>query len=487
MIDFPRLQTDVKSFDPTSRIGRVTRVVGLVIEARGPSARIGELCHIFPDSSRGDGPTWPPEPRSLGGTPDGSRLASIPAEVVGFRDGSLLLMPFSDTADVSSGSQVLATGTTLTVPAGEALLGRVLDGLGNPIDGLGAVRVSCRYPVCSRSPDALTRKRIAGGLPLGVRAIDGLLTCGTGQRMGIFAGSGVGKSTLLGMIARNTSADVNVIGLIGERGREVREFIEKDLGNEGLARSVVVAATSDSPPLERIKGAHVATAIAEYFRDQGLHVMLMMDSLTRFAWAQREVGLAIGEPPTRNGYTPSVFALLPRLLERAGMAASGSITGLYTVLVEADDMGDPIADAVRAILDGHIVLARDLASGNHYPAIDVLESVSRLMPDITSSQHQRAAADIRDVLAAYRRSEDLISIGAYVRGTNLRTDRAIALIDRVNAFLQQGIAEPTDFAETIEQLVAISAAGAQPDTHLQAGREEATQVSAAQPSLSTAH
>ncbi len=465
MIDFSRLHTAVETFDPAARIGRVTRVVGLVIEARGPSARIGELCYIIPDAPTSAGPADAAGIALVGGhLPAAPPRGSIPAEVVGFRDGSLLLMPFTGTMRISSGSQVIATGKTLTIPVGEALLGRVLDGLGNPVDGLGPLPMSQCYAVSNQPPAALRRKRITQPLPLGVRAIDALLTCGAGQRMGIFAGSGVGKSTLIGMIARNTSADVNVIGLIGERGREVREFIEKDLGQEGLARSVVVAATSDSPALERIKGAQVATAVAEYFRDQGLHVMLMMDSLTRFAWAQREVGLAIGEPPTRNGYTPSVFALLPQLLERAGMAENGSITGLYTVLVEADDMNDPIADAVRAVLDGHIILSRDLAARNHYPAIDILASVSRLMPDITTRAHQDAAAEIRALLAAYRSSEDLISIGAYVHGTNRRTDRAIALYDTVMDFLRQPMAESADFSETIERAIAIPAAYVEPES-----------------------
>ncbi|MDD2421122.1 MAG: FliI/YscN family ATPase, partial [Heliobacteriaceae bacterium] len=347
------------------------------------------------------------------------------------------------------GSQVLATGDTLKVAVGEALLGRILDGLGNPLDGLGPVVPGQAYPLGAMPPNPLKRQRISKILPVGVKAVDALLTCGRGQRMGIFAGSGVGKSTLLGMIARNTNADVNVIGLIGERGREVREFIEKDLGPAGLARSVVVVATSDQPALVRLKGAFVATAIAEYFRDQGRDVMLMLDSVTRFAMAQREVGLAIGEPPATRGFTPSVFALLPKLLERSGTAEKGTITGLYTVLVDGDDMNEPIADAVRGILDGHIVLSRELAGQNHYPAIDILNSVSRVMLDLVTTEHLEMAAVFRQVLATYREAKDLVDIGAYQRGANAQIDFALEKIAACRKFLQQDVNVAVDFPAAI--------------------------------------
>ncbi len=410
--------------------GKVSQVIGVVIESRGPAAHLGEVCEIRVKRNE------PP----------------ILAEVVGFKENQVLLMPLGEMEEIGLGSDVIARGTSLKVRVGDGLLGRVLDGLGRPIDGLGPLDASGEMLVNRTPPSAMERKRIDEPLAFGVRAIDGMLTCGKGQRIGIFAGSGVGKSTLLGMIARNTEADVNVIALIGERGREVRDFIEKDLGPEGLARSVVVVATSDQNAVVRLKGALVATTIAEYFRDQGRDVMLMMDSVTRVAWAQREIGLAVGEPPTTRGYTPSVFALLPKLLERSGTAERGSITGLYTVLVEGDDMNEPVADSVRSILDGHVVLSRDLANRNHYPAIDILASVSRLMPDITAQSHRDMAGRIRDLLATYRSAQDLINIGAYVDGSNPKIDHAKANIDKVNDLLKQGVDEPSGFDDTITRM-----------------------------------
>jgi flagellum-specific ATP synthase len=389
--------------------------VGLVVESEGPAAHLGELCRVH---SRGD-------------------AQGVLAEVVGFRQQRLLLMPLGELGQIGHGSRVTNTQRSLTVPVGRELLGRVLNPLGEPIDGLPPPSVQQHYPVHRRPPPALDRTRIREPLTFGVRAIDGLLTVGRGQRIGIFAGSGVGKSTLLGSIARGSDADVNVVALIGERGREVREFIERDLGEEGLARSVVIVATSDQPAVMRLKGALAATAIAEYFRDQGAHVLLMMDSVTRFAWAQREIGLAIGEPPTTRGYTPSVLAALPQLLERSGTSQQGSITGLYTVLVDGDDMNEPVADAARSILDGHIVLRRELAARDHYPAIDVLESVSRVMGDIVDETHRRAAQAVRELMATYRSSEDLIQLGAYVSGSNPSVDRAIQRHPAIRAFLVQ--------------------------------------------------
>ncbi len=414
--------------------GRLTRVVGVLVESAGPAAHIGEICEIH--YSRNDPPML--------------------AEVVGFREDRVLLMPYGEIARLARHAEVVATGRSLCVPASEALLGRVLDGLGRPLDGGPPVEADELLPVLREPPHPLLRERIREPLSLGVRSIDGLITCGTGQRVGVFAGSGVGKSTLLGMIARNTEADVNVIGLIGERGREVRDFIERDLGEEGLRRSVVVVATSDQVSVQRLRGAQVATAIAEYFRDRGRRVLLMLDSVTRIAWAQREIGLAAGEPPTTRGYTPSVFAMLPKLLERAGMSDRGSITGLYTVLVDGDDMNEPVADAVRAILDGHIVLSRALAHQNHYPAVDVLASVSRVMPEITAASHRSAAGHLRRLLAAYRDSEDLINIGAYVQGSNPLIDEAIALLPDIRSFLQQEVDERCEFTETVSRLVSLA-------------------------------
>ncbi len=421
--------------------GQVTQVIGLTVEAKGINASIGEVCEIvIPDEE---------DP--------------VQAEVVGFRDGSAILMPLGELRGVSPGCSVIPSGKSFYIPVGEQLLGRVLNGLGEPIDGLGTLdgmSMAGYYPVDSRPPNPMTRKRITEVLPTGLRVVDGLLTCGKGQRIGIFAGSGVGKSTLLGMISRYSNADVNVISLVGERGREVLDFIETDLGPAGLARSVVVVATSEQPALVRLKGAFVACAIAEYFRDQGKNVMLMMDSVTRFAMAQREVGLATGEPPATKGYTPSVFALLPRLLERPGMSHDGSITAFFTVLVDGDDLNEPIADAVRGILDGHIVLSRSLASANHYPAVDVLNSVSRLMPDITSEEHRADAGRLRDLLAAYRQAEDLINIGAYVAGSNPRVDEAIAVYETIIDFLKQDVQEHSAYEHTLETLKTIVHKGA---------------------------
>lgn len=410
--------------------GRVVKVVGLVIEAMGPPAHIGELCHIY---------TW-------------NRVSPIEAEVVGFHEGKTLLMALDDMTGIEPGSEVVSSGRVPTASVGEALLGRVIDGLGRPMDGGEPILCGECYPLFNAPPGPLERMRIAEPLALGVRAVDSTTTCGKGQRLGIFSGSGVGKSTLLGMFARNTNADVNVIALIGERGREVREFVEKDLGPDGLKRSVVVVATSDQAAIVRLRGAYLATTIAEYFRDAGCDVLLMMDSLTRFAMAQREIGLAIGEPPTTRGYTPSVFSAMPKLLERAGNSGSGSITGLYTVLVEADDMNEPISDAARSILDGHIVLSRELAMANHYPAIDVLASISRVMIDVVDEGHLDAASKLREALSTYKEASDLINIGAYVPGSNRKIDWARSMIDDINRFLRQDINETADYLGTVENL-----------------------------------
>ena len=421
----------ISSIESMKISGKITQIVGLVIESQGPSVKLGELCYICP---RDEG-------------------TMIPAEVVGFRQNRVLLMPIGEMQGIGPGCEVISAHQTLKVNVGNQLLGRILDGLGNPIDGKGPIAVNTRYPLHAIPPHPLSRLRISEKLSVGVRAIDGLITLGRGQRIGIMAGSGVGKSTLLGMIARNTEADINVIALVGERGREVREFIERDLGEEGLKRSVVVVATSDQPALVRIKGAMTATAIAEYFRDQGRDIVLMMDSVTRFAMAQREVGLTIGEPPATRGYTPSVFAMLPKLLERSGTGERGSITGIYTVLVDGDDMNEPIADAVRSILDGHIVLSRSMAAQNHYPAIDVLASVSRVMSEIVEKNHNEVAQKLRSIMATYREAEDLINIGAYSTGNNPRIDQAIAKIDAVKAFLQQDVNEKMTSDETIARLL----------------------------------
>jgi flagellum-specific ATP synthase len=429
----------LRALDPFRLNGRVSELIGLVVESRGPEASVGERCEILVPGHRAGRPP-------------------LQAEVVGFREGRTLLMPLGEPAGVGPGQTVVATGGAVRVDLGAGLLGRVLDGLGRPMDGLPAPSVEARRAVDAPPPDPLGRPPIRTPMELGVRAIDTLMPCGRGQRMGIFAGSGVGKSTLMGMMARGTSADVNVIALVGERGREVREFIEHDLGPEGLARSVVVVATSDQPALVRIKAAFVATAIAEFFRDRGADVLLMMDSVTRLATAQREVGLAIGEPPATRGYTPSVFAMLPRLLERAGTSPSGSITALYTVLVEGDDMNEPVADAVRSILDGHVVLSRELAHAHHYPAIDVLQSVSRLAPQLLSPEHLDAGGRLRGLMAAHKRAEDLIAIGAYVPGSDPRVDEARSKLEDILGFLRQGTGEPYSRDEALGRLLALAGA-----------------------------
>lgn len=431
-----RLQTDklieILEKSPTCQLkGRISQAIGLTLEATGPRLSLGELCLIRNNYSN---------------------EKFVSAEVVGFKSNRTLLMPLGELEGIGPGSELIATGTTLRVRVGMELRGRVLNGLGEPIDDQGPLGTILTYPVMNRPPSPLKRKRILEALPVGVKTIDGLITVGKGQRMGIFAGSGVGKSTLMGMIARNTAADINVIALIGERGREVREFLEKDLGPRGLERSVVVVATSDEPALVRLKGAFVATSIAEYFRDQGLDVLLLMDSLTRFALAQREVGLAIGEPPATRGFTPSVFALLPRLLERAGTSDQGTITGLYTVLVEGDDMNEPITDAVRGIVDGHIALNRNLAALNSYPAIDVLNSISRVMLDIVPERQMRAANRFRSLLATYQDAKDLIDIGAYKKGSNPRIDEALERIEPMHTFMQQQIQGEAFYDHTIAEL-----------------------------------
>lgn len=425
----------VKNCQSMKLIGKVTQVIGLVIESQGPTVSVGELCYISSHFAN---------------------VAPIPAEVVGFREGYVMLMPVGEMQGIGPGCEVVSAQKTLNVKVGPELLGRVLDGLGNPMDDKGPLLCKTEYPLQAEPPAPLTRPRIKENLYVGVRAIDGLITMGEGQRIGIMAGSGVGKSTLLSMIARNTEADISVIALVGERGREVRDFIERDLGEEGMKRSVVVVATSDQPALVRIKGAMTATAIAEYFRDQGHKVILMMDSVTRFAMAQREVGLTIGEPPATRGYTPSVFAMLPRLLERAGTSDKGSITGIYTVLVDGDDMNEPIADAVRSILDGHIVLSRKIAAQNHFPAIDVMPSVSRVMNEVVSPEHLKAAQQMRQLMAVYREAEDLIHIGAYVKGSSAKIDEAIKKIDAIDEFLCQGIFEVDSYDTTEQKLIGIS-------------------------------
>jgi flagellum-specific ATP synthase len=407
----------LNTLDPIKTIGSVKRAVGLVVESLGPPVSVGELCEIV-GNDREEG--------------------SIPAEVVGFKDNYVISMPLYKVHGVKLGDKVVCRKKKASIPVGFAMLGRVVNALGEPIDDLGPIDAHEEYPIQPLATNPMERRNIEESLGTGIRAIDGMLTCGKGQRIGIFGGSGVGKSTLLGMMARYTSADVNVISLVGERGREVRGFIEKDLGPEGLKRSVVVVSTSDQPPLLRIRAALVATTIAEFFRDQGKDVLLVMDSVTRFAMAQREVGLAAGEPPSSKGYTPSVFSLLPRLVERAGnFMSGGSITGFYTVLVEGDDMSEPIADAVRSLLDGHVVLSRELAWRNHYPCIDILQSVSRLMSELVPQPYQQKAGKIRELLSTYRKAEDMVNIGAYVKGSNPKIDMALKKIDPINSFLIQ--------------------------------------------------
>jgi len=406
--------------------GKVCQVIGLTVESTGPAAKVGEICDIYP-------------------LKNGNKV--IKAEVVGFKDNKTILMPLGDLAGIGPGSKVVSTNKSLMVPVGMKFIGRILDGLGNPMDGKGDVQPDTYYNIDNDPPDPLSRERITEPLPLGVKAIDGLLTVGRGQRIGIFAGSGVGKSTLMGIIARNAMADINVITLVGERGREVRDFIEKDLKEEGLKKSVLIIATSDRPALVRLKAAMLGTAVAEFFRDQGMSVLFLMDSLTRFAMAQREVGMAVGEPPVSRGYTPSVYAKLPGLLERTGNSSKGSITGLYTVLVDGDDMNEPISDTVRGILDGHIVLSRALANRNHYPAIDVLASISRVMPDIVTREHYAMANEIKNKMALYRDVQDLITIGAYKKGGNPEIDEAVFLHPFIEKFLKQAIDESFSFDE----------------------------------------
>ncbi len=434
-IDFEPYRNALESTPLVKMHGKVTQIIGLTIESEGPSVQMDELCHIYRRGS----------------------LVPCRAEVVGFKGNKVVMMPIDDMRGIAPGCEVRATGKPLMIKVGPKLLGRVLDGLGNPIDGKGPLEYETEYSVINTPPNPFQRPTIKKHMTLGVRAIDSLLTFGTGQRMGIFAGSGVGKSTTLSMIARNTTADINVLTLVGERGRELRDFIEKDLGEKGLARSVVVVATSDTPALVRMKGAYTGTAVAEYFRDQGKDVFLMMDSVTRFAMAQREIGLAIGEPPATKGYTPSVFAKMPGLLERAGTAPKGSITAIYTVLVDGDDMNEPIADNVRSILDGHIVLSRKIAHENRYPAIDILQSVSRLFNAVTTKEHRAAASKMRDVMATYKENEDLINIGAYKDGSNPKVDYAKRMIDKVYAFLKQGIDEPSPFETTVQRMMELMA------------------------------
>lgn len=411
-------------------LGRVTKVVGLTIESIGPSANLNDLCIITSKENKGQ---------------------VVHAEVVGFRDRAVLLMPYGNVEGIGPGATVENTGAPLKVPVGEMMLGQVLDGLGNPLEG-GEMQTGEYYSAEAEPPDPMEREIINEVLPLGVKAVDGLMTIGKGQRIGIFAGSGVGKSTLMGMFARNTKADINIIALIGERGREVREFIERDLGPEGMARSIVVVATSDKPALIRKKAAKTATALAEYFRDQGKDVLLMMDSLTRFSMAQREIGLASGEPPVSRGYPPSMYSEMPKLLERAGNSQTGSITGLYTVLVDGDDFNEPITDIARSILDGHIMLSRKLAHKNHYPAIDVMQSISRCMSQIATSEHKKLAGKMKNVMATYADAEDLINIGAYKAGSNKNIDYAIEKIEAVNEFLMQDVDAKVSFEEALASL-----------------------------------
>ncbi len=431
---FSKYQDIVSNTDPIKFTGVVERVTGLLIESRGPQAVIGEVCQIaIPGREQG---VW--------------------AEVVGLANNLVQLMPYDDMEGIEVGCTVVATGGPLSVPVSDGLLGRVLDSMGRPIDDRGLAPADAYRRANAAPPNVLRRRQITERIVTGVRAIDAMTPVGKGQRLGIFSGSGVGKSTLLGMIARNTNADVNVIALIGERGREVREFIENDLGPEGLARSVIVVSTSDTPPLARLKGAYVATTIAEYFRDQGKDVMFLFDSVTRFARAQREIGLSVGEPPATRGYTPSVFSLLPKLLERCGTSEHGTITGFYTILVDGDDVDEPISDNVRGILDGHLILSRRIASANQYPAVDVLQSLSRLAPRVTNAEERRATGIVRKLLATYTESEDLINVGAYAKGTNPAIDESIDKIDAIRAFLAQGIEESAEIEDTLSRLSEIS-------------------------------
>ena len=440
MVDAPLdLNSKLKRIHESSRfvrMGVINCVSGLTIETQGPFAALGEICHIH--------------------LPDGTRR---PAEVVGFKGANLFLMPLGELDGIAPGLTVTAEGRGLTIPVSRHMRGRVVDGLCRPIDGKGPITAEAHQPLAALPPDPLTRPRVKEVMPLGIRVVDGMLTCGRGQRMGIFGGSGVGKSTLLGMFARYAKSDTNVIALIGERGREVRDFIERDLGEEGMRRSIVIVVTSDQPPLLRLKGALTACALSEYFRDQGQNVLMMMDSVTRVCLAQREIGLAVGEPPTTRGYTPSVYSMLPKLLERSGTSEKGSITGLYTVLVEGDDMNEPVADATRSILDGHIVLSRDLAGANHFPAIDVLNSQSRVFTDIATPKHRANAGRIRNLMASYNRARDLIDVGAYVPGSNAETDAAIQSNTKIQNFLRQAPEEHATFEATTKAMAGITGLG----------------------------
>jgi len=436
-VPFDVYSKKIQDVSTIKQSGRVVQIVGLIVESIGPAVSIGDLCRIeSPETGE-----------------------KIPAEVVGFRDSRILLMPFGSVVGITPCLFVISTGEKLRVPVGNQLVGRVIGGLGEPLDGKGPILCPETRSIEGDSIPAMKRKRIVDPIRTGIKAIDTMAAVGRGQRMGIFAGSGVGKSVMMGMIARGSTADINVIALVGERGREVREFIEKDLGEEGLKRSIVLAVTSDQPALIRIKGAFAATAIAEYFRDQGKDVMLLMDSVTRIAIAQREIGLAVGEPPATKGFTPSVFAMLPKLLERAGASERGSITGLYTVLVEGDDFNEPVSDAVRSIIDGHVALSRRLASMNQYPAVDILDSVSRLMIDICDEDHVDLAGRVREIYATYRESEDLINIGAYNKGSSKKIDYAISKIDPLNEFFRQRIKEVSHFEESLHDLKNILADG----------------------------
>ncbi|WP_412674959.1 flagellar protein export ATPase FliI [Bacillus licheniformis] len=425
----------IETADSYKRYGKVKQAVGLMIESKGPECSIGDVCKIY---TKGDGPK------------------AIKAEVVGFKDQNILLMPYLEAANIAPGSIVEATGESLRVKVGSGLIGQVVDAFGNPLDGSVLPKGLAQVSTDQAPPNPMKRPPIREKMAVGVRSIDSLLTVGKGQRVGIFAGSGVGKSTLMGMIARETAADLNVIALVGERGREVREFIEKDLGEEGLKRTIVVVATSDQPALMRLKAAYTATAIAEYFRDKGQNVMFMMDSVTRVAMAQREIGLATGEPPTTKGYTPSVFAILPKLLERTGTTESGSITAFYTVLVDGDDMNEPIADTVRGILDGHIVLDRALANKGQFPAVNILESISRVMSNIAEKDHIRAANRFREMLSTYQNSEDLINIGAYKKGSSREIDEAIQFHPKLISFLKQEVDEAASLEESISLLKSLT-------------------------------
>lgn len=419
----------IQKYPLVVKSGIVTQIIGLLIESLGPSVHLGEICTIY-----------------------NKKNEAILCEVVGFKDNKVLLMSFGDLSHIAPGSEVYPSGQSQRIGVSEELCGRVLDALGNPLDDKGPIPIETYYPIMASPPHVLERKLISDAFETRIKAIDGLCTIGKGQRMGVFSGSGLGKSILLAMIAKMSKADVNVIALIGERGREVKEFIERELGPEGLAKSIIIVATSDQAALLRVKGAYVATAIAEYFRDKGKDVVFMMDSITRYAMALREIGLAVGEPPTARGYTPSVFAMLPKLLERAGNAKIGSITGIYSILLEADDINDPIGDTVRALLDGHIILSRKLASANHYPAIDVLASISRVMASVTSKDHYRLAGKLKNILQTYKEAEDLINMGAYAIGSNPEIDEAIKYIVPIKAFLKQDMSEFIEFNQTVKEL-----------------------------------